>query len=68
MNKGCIGGVPCPDGLVRAEDQKLHVSFAVLCTDFKNVGSNLCTALRPNLRELGGGGGREGSRTENPKF
>ena len=53
--------MPCPDGLVRGGDQKLHVSFAVLCTDFENVRRNLCTALRPNLRELrlraGGGGG-----------
>ena len=29
--------VPCQDGLLRAGDQKLHISFAVFCTDFKNV-------------------------------
>ena len=61
MGGGGGGGVPCPDGLIRAGahkylragDQKLHVSFPVLCTDFEKVGSNLCTALIPNLRELG---------------
>ena len=69
MNEGCNEGVSCPDGLVRAGDQKLHASFAVLSTDFENVGLNLCTALRLNLRELeGGGGGGGGRRTENPKI
>ena len=68
MDKGCNGGVPCSDGLVRARahkylrgwGSKTHVSFPVLCTDFENVGSNLCTALKPNLREVGGGGGGRG--------
>ena len=66
MDKGYSEGVPCPDGLVRAVNQNLHASFAVLCTDFENVRLNLCTALRPNLKELGVE--RGGSRTENPNI
>ena len=57
MDKGCNGGVPCPDGLVRAGDQKLHVSFAVLCIDFENVRRKFVYCSKTQFKGAGGGGG-----------
>ena len=42
MDKGCNGGVPCPDGLVRAGDQSfvriLEMSVEISETQFKGAG------------------------------